>query len=79
MPYNKVNITIVLLRKLYNKLSRASLITIYKTFIRPHLDCGDIIYDKAYSNSFHQKTESVQYNAALAIAASIRGSPREKL
>ena len=42
---NKVNKTIGLLRKLQDTLPRASLITIFKSFIRPHLDYGDIIYD----------------------------------
>ena len=42
------------------------------TFIRPHLDYGDIIYDQAYNLSFHQKLESIQYNAALAITGTIR-------
>ena len=38
---NKVNKTIGLLRKLQDTLPRASLITIFKSFIRPHLDYGD--------------------------------------
>ena len=40
---------------------------------------GDIIYDQAYNLSFHQKLESIQYNAALAVTGAIRGSSREKL
>ena len=76
---NKVNKTIGLLRKLQNILPREPLLTIYKSFVRPHLDYGDVIYDQHYNNSFHQKLESVQYNAALAIAGAIRGSSREKL
>ena len=35
---NKVNKTIGLLWKLENILSRGPLLTIYKSFIRPHLD-----------------------------------------
>ena len=35
---NKVNKTIGLLRKLQNTLPTPSLLTIYKSFIRPHLD-----------------------------------------
>ena len=77
--YSKVNKTIGLLRKLNNTLSRLSLLTIYKSFIRPHLDYGDVIYDQAYTASFHQKIESVQYNSALAITGAIRGSSKEKL
>ena len=76
---NKVSKTIGLLRKLQKILPRPPLITIYKSFIRSHLDYGDIIYDQAYNVSFHQKIESIQYNAALAITGAIRGTSREKL
>ena len=76
---NKVNKTIGLLRKLQDTLPRTSLITIFKSFVRPHLDYGDIIYNRANSTSFHQNVESIQYNAALAITGVVRGTSREKL
>ena len=63
----------------WNILPRPALLTTYKCFIRPHLDYGDIIYDQAYNLSFHQKLKSIQYNAALALTGTIRGSSREKL
>ena len=75
---NKVNKTIGLLRKLQNILPREPLLTIYKLFVRPHLDYVYIIYDQHYNNSFHQKLESIQYNAALAITGAIRDCSREK-
>ena len=75
---NKINKTIGLLRKLQNFLPRKSLLTMYKSFIRPHLDYGDIIYDQTYNTSFHQKLESLQYNAVLAITGAIRGTSNEK-
>ena len=56
----QVNKTIGLLRKLHNTLPRLILLTIYKSSIRSHLDYGDIIYDQAYTASFHRKIESVQ-------------------
>ena len=74
---SKVNKTIGLLRKLHNILPRESLIAIYKSFIRPHLDYGGIIYDRAYDFSFHQNIESIQYNAALAITGAIRGTSKD--
>ena len=77
--FNKVNKKIGLLSKLLNTFSRLPLLTIYKSFIRPHLDYGDIIYDQAYNVSFHQKLESIQYNSALAITGAIRGTSTEKL
>ena len=55
------------------------LLTIYKLFIRPHLDYGDVIYDQPNNNGLSAKIESVQYNAALAITGTIRGTSREKL
>ena len=79
MILNKLNKTIGILRKLHNILPRSALLTIYKSFIRPHLDYGDIIYDQAYNASFHQKLELLQYNACLAITGAIRGTSREKL
>ena len=77
--FSKVNKTIGFLRKLHHILPRSPLLTIYKSFIRPHLDYGDIIYDQAYNASFHQKLDSIQYNAALAITGAIRGTSKEKL
>ena len=74
----KVSRTIALLRKLQHLLPRQALISIYKSFIRPYLDYGGILYDKAFNTSFHQKIESIQYNACLAITGAIRHSSREK-
>ena len=54
MVFRKISKTIGLLCKLHNFLPRAALITIYKAFIRPHLDYGDMIYDQAY-NVFSSK------------------------
>ena len=70
----KINKTIGLIRKLQNLLPRTALITLYKAFVRPHLDYGDIIYDQAHNASFHQKLESLQYNICLATAGAIRGA-----
>ena len=77
--FRKISKTIGLLRKLHNVLPRPALITIYKAFIRPHLDYGAILYDQTYNMSFHQKLESIQYNACLAITGAIRGTSKEKL
>ena len=76
---SKINKAIGIIRKLQNVLPRSALITIYKSFIRPHLDYGDMIYDKAFNESFHAKLESLQYNATLAITGAIRGSSSEKV
>ena len=75
----KVNKTIGLLRKLQKTLPRLVLMPIYKAFVRPHLDYGDINYDEAYNETFHQKLEFIQYSACLVLSGAIRGSSREKL
>ena len=46
------------MRPLQKILPRPVLMTIYKAFVRSHLDYGDVIYDEAYNEIFHQKLES---------------------
>ena len=50
----KINKGIAVIEKLrYSySLSRQSLITIYKAFLRPLIDYGDIIYDQPQCESF---------------------------
>ena len=67
----EISKTIGLLCKLQNLLPRVALITIYKAFVRPHIDCGDTLYDQAYDMSFHQELESIQCNACLVITGAI--------
>ena len=77
---SKVNKTKGLLCKLQDTLPRrTSLISIFKSFVRPHLYYVDIIYDQAYNTWFHWNIKSTQYNAALAIRGALRGTSREKL
>ena len=59
-------------------IPRAALLTISKSFFRPHLKYGDVIYD-LMNESFLNKLESVQFNEALVIIGAIRGSSGEKL
>ena len=68
-----------LLSKFQQILPRSSLLTIYETFIRSQLDYADIIYDQAYNSAFHDKLESIQYNASLAITGAIRRTSTEKI
>ena len=68
-----------LLRKLQSILPRTSLLTMYKLFIRPHLDYGDTVYVQPSNDAFSNKLEIVQYNAALTITGAIKGTSREKL
>ena len=48
--------------------------TLFKSFIRPHLDYSDILYDNHKMN----KIEKVQYKACLAITDALLGIPKEK-
>ena len=75
----KANKIIVLISRLRKFLPRHSLLTIYKTFVRPHLDYGDIIYDYPNNATFTQNLESIQYRACLAITGCFQGTSREKL
>ena len=68
-----------ILRILYHYMPRDSLVTICKSFIRPHLDYADVIFDKTNNATFSNRIESAQYNAALAITGTIRGTSKEKL
>ena len=70
---------IAALRKLQNIIPRNSLLTIYKSFIRPLLDYGDIIYHQPNNGSFCQKIESIQYQAAQAIPGTIHETSQTKL
>ena len=68
-----------LLRKVQCFLPSSSLRTIHKSFVRPHLDYGDVIYDQPSNVTFSSKIESIQSNASLAITRVIRRSSPEKL
>ena len=74
-----------MLRFLSKYLSRNTLNELYKLYVRPHLDYGDVIYHmpqkednfSSLGNHLMEKLESVQYAAALAVTG--RGTSRERL
>ena len=68
-----------LLRKLSLNLPQNALLTIYKSFIRPHLDYGNILYDKPNNEKFQNKIERIQYRACLAITGAVQGTSRGKV
>ena len=59
-----VNKTVGLFRKLQSILATSFLLITYKSFIRPLLYYGDIIYYQACKASSHQRIKSSLYNAA---------------
>ena len=75
--FSRVSKTIGLLRKLQLSLPRKSLATVYKPFIRPHLDYAGIVYNQAFNELFHQSLQSLQYSSA--ITSTIRRTQFEKL
>ena len=48
-------------------IPRSALLTIYKTFVCPHLYYGVIMYDQPSNASFSEKIESVQYSFACQL------------
>ena len=56
-----------------------SVAIMYKSFMTPNLEYGDIIFDQAHNKSFHENLESFRYNASLAITGAIRRTSKEKL
>ena len=65
--FAKVNRGITILRKLQTVLPIEALLTIYKSFTRPHFDYGDVIQDQLYNDSFHAQLESYHYKSVLAM------------
>ena len=76
---NKAYFGVGKIKRLRDILPRDSLVTIYKLFIRPHLDYGDVIYDQPNNDSFSDKKEQLQYKECLAITGAIQGTSRECL
>ena len=75
----KIDKGIRIIKRLSDTLPRNSLLPIYKSFIRPHLDYCDIIYNQRNNGSFCTKIKRIQYNAALAITGAIKGTSHTKL
>ena len=76
---SKVNKGISMIKELRHSLPLKSLVTVYKAFLRPLIDYGDIIYDQPQNEYFCEKLESVQYKVALAITGAIQSTSRDKI
>ena len=73
-----------MLKFLSKYLPRNTLSNLYKLYVRPHLDYGDVIYhvpegDDGSKSYLMGKLESVQYSAALAVSGTWRGTCQERL
>ena len=76
---SKVNKGIGITRKLRSILPRNTLVTIYKSFLRPNVEYCDFIYDQPHDKSFCNNLEKLQYNVALAITGTIKGTSKLKI
>ena len=70
----KVTNPISIIRKMNLPLPRSSILTTSKSFVEPHLDCGDVIYNQPNNSSLSDKIESVQYKAVVTITGTIKGA-----
>ena len=78
-----------MLRFLSKYLPRHTLNDMYKLYVRPHQDYGDVVYHIPHNiceyihsvllTNQMEKLESVQYSAALAITGAWKGTSRDKL
>ena len=88
----KIKVTnkhIGILRYLSKYLPLSTLTQMYKMFVRPHLDYGDVIYHVPHTINLFDSTislhplmeriEKMQYHAALAITGCWKGSNRNSL
>lgn len=55
------------------------LLTVYKCFVRSHLDYGDAVYDQPNLFYLPSKNKQVQYIVGLATMSAIRGNSKNKL
>ena len=76
---NKCYKMIGVIKRLFINFPCNVLLRIHKLFIRPQLDCGDIIYDKPHNDYFKNKIENIQYKACIAITGAIQGTSQEHL
>ena len=73
----KVYSGVIKIKRLRDILPRDSVVTIYKSFIRPHLDSCDVVSDQTNNDSFFDKIEQLQYKACLEITGDIQRTSRE--
>ena len=77
--FKKCNKLIGLIKRHSVNVPRNALLTIYKSFIRPHLDSDNILNDKPENENFHNKLEKVQHRGWFSIIDAIQGTLRQNL
>ena len=71
-----------IIRFMSRYVSRDVLDQMYKLYVRPHIEYGNLIYhkdDAEASLSLTKRLKSVQYTAALAVAGAWKGTNKSKL
>ena len=76
---SKINKTSGLLRETQPTLSRKFLVAIFKTFIRPNLYDGDVVFDRASKETCHQSLKFLQYSSEVVITGAIRETSSENI
>lgn len=71
--YEKANKRLSVLKSLMFKINRSTLISLYKSLIRPIMEYADVIWDNC-SEGETQLLESVQYESARVITGAIKGT-----
>ncbi|WP_419611672.1 reverse transcriptase domain-containing protein [Thiolapillus sp.] len=75
---NKTNMLISCLRSYKYKISRMALETMYKSFIMPHFDYADIIWDNCTETQSNM-LENLHLEAIRIIIGGVRGTSHQKL
>ena len=61
-----------MMKKLSLFLSRKTLLTMYKSFVRPNFDYADIIYEKPFNESFKTKIEIFNIRQLLLLLGRLK-------
>ena len=70
---------IEVIKKLSVNLPRDELLRIYRSFIRPHLNYGDVIYGNPNNETSKNEIENIQYKTCTAITGAIHETSGENL
>ena len=75
----KFNNGIGIIKKLQNRLPRRALLTIYKSFVRPHINYGDISYDQPNNDSFLSKIRIISIKCSFSHNRCNKGTSQTKI
>ena len=75
----KFNKGIGIIKKLQNRLPRQALLTIYKSFVRPHINYGDISYDQPNNDSFLSKIRIISIKCSFSHNRCNKGTSQTKI